>query len=197
MDAASLAALVTKIDQSERDGRGLPPVERWNPPDCGPIPMRIASDGTWFYEGTPIGRAPLVRLFSTVLRREADGTYVLVTPIEKLTIEVEDAPFLAVAMEVKGEGHDQTINLRTNVGDKIAVGSDHPLRFDAGDGTAELKPYAHVRGGLEALVGRAVMYDLVELGEEIEKDEAPIFAVRSRGTVFPIMPMAELNRLTR
>lgn len=197
MDAASLAALVAKIDQSEQNGRGLPPVERWNPPYCGAIPMRIASDGTWFYEGTPIGRAPLVRLFSTVLRREPDGSYVLVTPVEKLGIEVEDAPFVAVAMMVEGEGNERAIDLRTNVGDKIAVGPDHPLRFDAGDGTAELKPYAHVRGGLDALVGRAVMYDLVELGEEIEEGGVPTFAVRSRGSVFPVMPMADLERLSR
>ena len=195
MDAASLASLVAKIDGGA-GGRGLPPVETWNPPHCGTIPMRIQSDGTWFYEGTPIGRAPLVRLFSTVLRREPDGEYVLVTPVEKVGIEVEDAPFVAIAMEATGEGDERAIDLRTNVGDRVPVGQDHPLRFETGGGDGELKPYVHVRGRLEALVGRAIMYDLVELGEQIDQDGTPTFAVRSRGTVFPIMPVARLEELS-
>lgn len=151
-------------------GRRAPerPVERWNPPHCGAIDMRIASDGTWFYRGSPIGREALVRLFASVLRREPDGEYVLVTPVEKLGIQVDDAPFLAVEMEVEGEGEgaNQALTLRTNVGDLVTAGPDHPLRFDIEAGTGGLKPYVHVRGRLEALLARQVVFQLGELGTE-------------------------------
>lgn len=149
-------------------GRRAPerPVERWNPPHCGAIDMRIASDGTWFYRGSPIGREALVRLFASVLRREPDGEYVLVTPVEKLGIQVDDAPFLAVEMEVEGEGANQALTLRTNVGDLVTAGPDHPLRFDIEAGTGGLKPYVHVRGRLEALLARQVVFQLGELGTE-------------------------------
>ena len=195
-DAGGLAALISRAAHA---GDRLPPVEKWNPPDCGAIPMRIRSDGTWFYQGTPIGRAPLVRLFSTVLRREGDGRHVLVTPVEMVTIEVEDAPFLAVEMDVSGSGDDRVITFRTNVGDVVEVGPDHPMRFT--DATEELKPYVRVRGSadrpLEALIARPVMYELVEHGEEIEIGGTPMFALRSRGEVFPVMPVADLERLAR
>lgn len=149
-------------------GRRAPerPVESWNPPHCGPIDMRVASDGTWFYRGSPIGREALVRLFASVLRREPDGEYVLVTPVEKLGIQVDDAPFLAVEMEVEGEGTNQALTLRTNVGDLVTAGPDHPLRFDIEAGTGGLKPYVHVRGRLEALLARQVVFQLGELGTE-------------------------------
>jgi len=195
-DAAGLAALIARA-AAETGGRGLPPVERWNPPFCGDIDMEIRADGTWFYMGTPIGRAPLVRLFSTVLRKDEDGKTYLVTPVERVGIRVVDAPFLAVEMNASGEGAAQTLTFRTNVGDVIEAGPEHPLRFIIAGENNELKPYLLVRGRLEALVSRAVMYDLVELGETIEIDGINMFAVRSGDVVFPVMPAAELDALSR
>lgn len=144
-------------------GDRLPPVDKWNPPYCGDIGMVIRRDGTWMYQGSPIGRKPLVRLFSRVLRRDADGSHFLVTPVEKIDIAVEDAPFLAVEMEVTGSGDAQRLVFRTNVDDVVECGPDHPLRFEVEEGSGGLKPYLLVRGRLEALVTRAVYYDLVEL----------------------------------
>ncbi len=195
-DAAGLAALIARAG-AETGGRGLPPVERWNPPFCGDIDMEIRADGTWFYLGTPIGRAPLVRLFSTVLRKDEDGRTYLVTPVEKVGIRVVDAPFLAVEMNASGEGEMQKLTFRTNVGDVVEAGPEHPLRFVIAGGSSELKPYLLVRGRLEALVSRAMMYELVALGETVEIDGTDMFAVRSGGVVFPIMPAAELDALTR
>ncbi|MCJ8052657.1 DUF1285 domain-containing protein [Shinella curvata] len=195
-DAAGLAALISRAS-AETGGRGLPPVERWNPPFCGDIDMEIRADGTWFYLGTPIGRAPLVRLFSTVLRKDEDGKTYLVTPVEKVGIRIVDAPFLAVEMNVSGEGADRKLTFRTNVGDVVEAGAEHPLRFVISGENNELKPYLLVRGRLEALVSRAVMYDLVELGEVLEIDGVEMFAVRSGGVVFPVMPAAELDALSR
>ncbi|MGD9802922.1 MAG: DUF1285 domain-containing protein [Hyphomicrobiaceae bacterium] len=147
----------------EQAGNSLPPVERWNPPYCGDIGMAIRRDGTWTYQNSPIGRKPLVRLFSRVLRRDPDGRFYLVTPVEKVDVAVEDAPFLAVEMEVSGTGRDQMLVFRTNVDDVAACGPEHPLRFEVEAGSGGLKPYLLVRGRLEALVTRAVYYDLVEL----------------------------------
>ena len=195
-DAAGLAALIARAG-AETGGRGLPPVERWNPPFCGDIDMEIRADGTWFYLGTPIGRAPLVRLFSTVLRKDEDGGTYLVTPVEKVGIRVADAPFLAVEMNASGEGEGQTLTFRTNVGDVVEAGPDHPLRFVVKGENSELKPYLLVRGRLEALVSRAMMYELVGLGETIGIGGVDMFAVRSGGVVFPIMPAAELDALSR
>lgn len=164
--------------------RGPAPVHLWNPPFCGDLDMRIASDGTWFYLGTPIGRMPLVRLFATVLRHDEDGRYYLVTPVEKIGITVDDAPFVAVAMSVAGEGRDQAISFRTNVGDEVSVDGEHPLRFETEEGSGGLKPYVLVRGRLEALVARAVYYDLVALAvhEKIEGEDK--FGVWSNGRFF-------------
>jgi uncharacterized protein len=197
-DAAGLAALISRASEQTGAGkRGLPPVEKWNPPFCGDIDMEIRADGTWFYMGTPIGRAPLVRLFSTVLRRDEDGKTYLVTPVEKVGIRVVDAPFLAVEMQVtEREGH-QVLTFRTNVGDVVEAGEEHPLRFEIAGENRELKPYILVRGRLEALVSRAVMYDLVELGETVVIDDVPMFAVRSGAQVFPVMPEAELEALSQ
>jgi hypothetical protein len=195
-DAAGLAALISRAG-AETGGRGLPPVERWNPPFCGDIDMEIRADGTWFYLGTPIGRAPLVRLFSTVLCKDEDGKVYLVTPVEKVGIRVVDAPFLAVEMNASGEGEGQKLTFRTNVGDVVEAGREHPLRFVIEGENSELKPYLLVRGRLEALVSRAMMYELVGLGETIEIDGVKMFAVRSGGKVFPVMPAAELDALSR
>ena len=158
----------------------LPPVDKWNPAHCGHSGMRIARDGTWFHEGSPIGREAMVRLFSTILRREPDGSHVLVTPVEKLDIEVEDAPFVAVEMRREGEGRDARLAFRLNTGDLVAAGPDNALRFEA-DGEA-LRPYLHVRRGLEALVARPVYYDLADLA--LENGDEP--GVWSQGAFFPL-----------
>jgi hypothetical protein len=195
-EATDTAGLEALIGRAARAGKGLPPVERWNPPFCGDLDMEIKRDGTWFYLGTPIGRMPLVQLFSTVLRKDDDGKTYLVTPVEKVGIRVEDAPFVAVEVDASGEGSAQVLTFRTNVGDVVEAGPDNPLRFVDEEGTDGLKPYLLVRGRLEALVARPVMYELAELGEEIDVDGRTMFAVRSRGAVFPIMPADTLKRLS-
>lgn len=195
-DAGQLAALITRAANDTNNKTGLPPVERWNPPFCGDIDMEIRADGTWFYMGTPIGRQPLVRLFSTVLRKDDDGRTYLVTPVEKVGIRVQDAPFLAVEMAVSGEGDSQVLTFRTNVGDVAEAGADHALRFEIYGENHELKPYLHIRGNLEALVSRPVMYDLVELGERVELGGVRMFCLRSGGKLFPVMPDDELEALS-
>ena len=197
-DAAGLAALISRAAaKTQGKSAGPPPVDRWNPPFCGDIDMEIKSDGTWYYMGTPIGRAPLVRLFSTVLRKDDDGKTYLVTPVEKVGIRVQDAPFLAVEMSELERNGQQVLTFRTNVGDVVEAGAEHPLRFVVHGENHELKPYLHVRGRLEALISRAVMYELVELGEIVEVDGTEMFSVRSGGEVFPVMPAGELDRLSR
>jgi hypothetical protein len=172
-----LAALVAEA------GKAAPsrPVERWNPPYCGEIDIRIAADGTWFYRGSSIGREALVRLFASVLRREDTGGHVLVTPVEKLGITVDDAPFVAVEVLAEGEGVARRLTFRTNVGDIVAADSVHPLRFALEEGTGGLKPYLRVRGALEALVSRAVTMELVEMADERER----VPGLWSGGTFFP------------
>lgn len=164
---------------------GEAPVERWNPPYCGDIGMKIRRDGVWLYRESPIGRSSLVRLFARVLRKDADGRTYLVTPAEKVDVAVEDAPFLAVEMEVRGEGRDRQLVLRTNVDDIVEVGPAHPLRFEVEPGSGGLKPYVLVRGRLEALVVRALYYDLVELAEPgpAAPDRSGIW---SGGAFFPL-----------
>jgi hypothetical protein len=142
------------------------PVERWNPPYCGEIDMRIAADGTWSYRGSPIHREAMVRLFASILRREPDGRHVLVTPVEKVGIVVDDAPFLAVEVVAEGEGSEARLTFRTNVGDIVVAGPGHPIRFKRETGTDGLKPYLEVRAGLEALASRAVALELVGIAGE-------------------------------
>ena len=181
-DLAALSlADIARLAEEQR----LPPVERWNPTHCGDSEMRIARDGTWFHQGSPIGRQAMVRLFSTILRREADGGYVLVTPVEKLDIDVEDAPFVAVEMKTEGEGRDACLAFRLNTGGLVNAGSEHPLRFEErGDGP---RPYLHVRGGLEALVARPVYYELAAMA--LANDDMPP-GVWSNGAFFPLEPNA-------
>ena len=163
-------------------GKGLPPVHLWNPPFCGDLDMRIASDGTWFYMGTPIGRPALVRLFSTILKCE-DSKHFLATPVEKVGIRVDDAPFLAVEMQQETVGRDRMLRFRTNVDDWVPCDSAHRLRFEAAaDGG--LTPYLHVRADLWAKVTRALYYDLVDMGEERMVDGRPMFGVASSGEFF-------------
>ena len=161
-------------------GDSLPPVDQWNPPYCGDIGMRIRNDGVWFYQGSPIGRQPLVRLFARVLRRDDDGRHYLVTPVEKVDVAVDDAPFLAVEMEAAGVGSNQVLTFRTNVDDVVRCGPERPLRFVVEASSDGLKPYLLVRGRLEALVTRAVYYDLVELAVT----EGDRFGVWSGGQFF-------------
>jgi hypothetical protein len=168
--------------------KGPPPVHLWDPPYCGEIDMRIASDGAWFYQKTPIGRPALVKLFASILKRE-DDRYYLVTPVEKCGITVEDAPFLAVEMRIEpwaGDPAGRALHFRTNVDDWIACGAEHPLRFDPEPGAGGLKPYLHVRRGLWAKVTRALFYDLVDLGEERETDGHRMFGVASQDAFFPM-----------
>jgi hypothetical protein len=163
-------------------GRALPPVELWNPPFCGDIDMRIAADGTWFYQKTPIGRPALVKLFASVLKREGDK-YFLVTPVEKVGLIVEEVPFLAVELKVEHGSQGRVLRFRTNVDDIIDAGPDHGLRFEP-EATGGLKPYLHVRRELWAKVIRTLFYDLVELGEERIVDGKPMFGVVSDGAFF-------------
>lgn len=163
--------------------RRLPPVAQWNPAHCGDSAMRIARDGTWFHEGSPIGRPAMVRLFSTLLRREPDGSHVLVTPVEKLTIAVEDAPFVAVELKSEGEGRDRRLAFRLNTDDLVVAGPDRPLRFVATpDGPS---PRLTVRDGLEALVARPVYYELAEIA--LAEDGHPA-GIWSDGAFFAMEP---------
>lgn len=177
-----------------RAARGAPPVEQWNPPFCGDLDMRIASDGTWFYLKTPIGRSALVKLFASVLKREGDR-YFLVTPVEKCGIVVDDAPFLAVELKIQNEFGDRVLYFRTNVDDWIACGSDHVLRFEPEAGTGGLKPYLHVRRELWAKVTRPLFFDLVALGEERDIEGRTMFGVSSAGVFFPMAPADQVRDL--
>ena len=173
-------------------GKGPPPVHLWDPPFCGDLDMRIATDGTWFYLGTPIGRPALVKLFASVLKREGDKHY-LVTPVEKCGIRVDDAPFLAVEMRIEETDAGKVLHFRTNVDDWVACGPDHALRFVPESHSGGLKPYLHVRRDLWAKVTRALFYDLVALGEEREIDGARMFGIASGGSFFVMAPADELK----
>ncbi|NDV85661.1 DUF1285 domain-containing protein [Aurantimonas aggregata] len=175
----SLEALVSR---AERAGKGAPPVDSWDPPFCGDIDMVIRADGTWTYGGSPIGRKPLVRLFSTVLRKDADGRTYLVTPVEKLGITVEDAHFQAVEMSRDIQGGEPILTFRTEVGDVVICGPDRPLRFAEGGEDGAFRPYVTVRGRLEARLTRALAYDLADF---VEEDATGPF-VRSAGARFAI-----------
>jgi hypothetical protein len=163
--------------------RKLPPVASWNPSHCGDSAMRIARDGIWYHEGSPIGRPAMVRLFSTILRREPDGGFVLVTPVEKLTIEVEDAPFVAVELKSEGEGTGRSLAFRLNTGDFVVADCEHELRFEAREEGP--LPYLHVRDGLDAAVARPVYYELAELAIAEAADPLGLW---SAGAFFQMAP---------
>jgi hypothetical protein len=173
-------------------GRGLPPVHLWNPPFCGDLDMRIARDGTWFYLGTPIGRFELVKLFSSILRKD-DDKYFLVTPVEKVGITVEDAPFVAVDFNVIGDGADQKLRFETHVGDFSEASAEDPIRVVRDPVTREPAPYVHIRAGLEALIDRKSFYRLVDLGIHKDVEDQSWFGVVSSGEFFPIIPSKELE----
>jgi hypothetical protein len=172
-----------------RASRGPPPVHLWNPPFCGDIDMRIAADGTWYYLGSPIGRPALVKLFSSILRKDPER-YVMVTPVERVGIVVDDAPFLAVEMRVEAG----RIGFRTQVDDFVWVGPEHPLRFEPGAAEG-VKPYVRIRGDLWALVKRPLFYDLVEIGVVEPAAGEDWFGVRSGGQFFRMRPAAEIAGL--
>ncbi|MNP09170.1 hypothetical protein D3C76_1012630 [compost metagenome] len=181
-DTGKAIDLLTQIPKSEK---GLPPVHLWNPDFCGDIDMRIARDGTWYYLGTPIGRKPMVRLFSTIIRRDGDD-YFLVTPVEKVGIKVDDAPFVAVSLEVEGEGEQQVLRFTSNVEDQVEAGPEHPLRFEIDAQTQEPSPYVLMRSNLEALIHRNVFYQLVELAVPQQIAGEQWLGVWSSGTFYPI-----------
>jgi uncharacterized protein len=168
-------------------GRSLPPVERWQPPYCGDIGLAIRADGSWLYRGSPIGRESMVRLFASVLRKDADGHTYLVTPAERVDVVVEDAPFLAVEMEVQGAGRAQELIFRTNVDDIVHCGPKHPLRFGRQVTSGGVKPYLLVRGRLEALLTRALVYELAALAVEGGHEGCELPGVWSGGAFFPIV----------
>jgi uncharacterized protein len=184
--ADSIAAAARKSAR-----RGPAPVHLWNPPFCGDLDMRIARDGTWFYLGTPIGRSALVKLFSSVLKKEGER-YFLVTPVEKVGITVDDAPFLALDFRVTGEGRAQAITFQTQVDEEATAGPDHPIRVVRDTETSEPSPYVMIRSGLEALIDRKSFYRLVELGCEEEVDGARQFGLWSGGMFWPFIPAEEL-----
>lgn len=177
---------IAKAARAAAKERGLPPVDSWNPPVTGEMDLRIARDGTWWHEGTPINRAELVRLFSTILKREGDD-YFLVTPVEKVKITVEDAPFVAVDVEETGAG----LRFSTNLGDSVIAGPGNPIRVERGaDG--EPAPYVLIRRNLEALIDRKSFYRLVDLGEVATHEGKDWFGVRSGGAFFPMIPAEDL-----
>jgi hypothetical protein len=186
-----LTSAATQAAAGNAAEKGLPPVHLWNPPFCGDIDMRIAADGTWFYLGTPIGRPALVRLFSTILKRE-DGKHFLVTPVEKVGITVDDAPFLAVEMCMEQGADGPVLRFRTNVDDWVTCDSSHRLRFEmAADGG--LVPYLHVRSDLWAKVTRAIYYDLVDTGEERVVDGHAMFGIVSAGEFFAMADAEQMR----
>lgn len=194
---AGLDALTGRVQQVGQ--KGPPPVHLWNPPDCGEIDMRIGADGTWYYQKTPIGRPALVRLFATVLKREGERYY-LVTPVEKCGITVDDAPFMAVELDVMvgadAENRPQRVlRFRTNVDDWVSCDADHPLRFEPERDTGGLKPYLHVRRGLWAKVTRTLFHDLAALGEERDVEGRRMFGIASAGAFFAMAPVADIEGL--
>ncbi|MEM1429574.1 MAG: DUF1285 domain-containing protein [Pseudomonadota bacterium] len=173
-------------------GKGLPPVHLWNPPFCGDLDMEIRRDGRWFYEGTPIARPGLVKLFSSILRKEG-ADYYLVTPVEKVGIRVEDAPFVAVDAEIEGVGEGQSLTFVTQIGDSVTAGPDAPIRVERDPETGEPAPYVRVRANLEALIDRKTFYRLVDAGMDHEVDGARWFGLWSGGMFFPMIPSAHLT----
>jgi uncharacterized protein len=182
----SLEASMSVHTAAGARGRGLAPVEQWQPPYCGDIGLKIRTDGVWLYRDSPIQREALVRLFASVLRKDADGRTYLVTPAEKVDVAVGDAPFLAVGMRVRAAGRGQELIFTTNVGDIVACGPRHPLRFARQEPGGGCKPYVLVRGRLEALLTRALAFDLAELAVEEIRDGRPLAGVWSGGVLFPV-----------
>ncbi|MGY6535790.1 MAG: DUF1285 domain-containing protein [Pararhodobacter sp.] len=188
----SAEGIAAAAQAAAKNGK-LPPVHLWNPPFCGDLDIRIRRDGTWFYLGTPIGRPQLVRLFSTILKVE-NGKFYLVTPVEKVGITVDDAPFLAIDFTTEGEGRTQALTFQTNVGDFATAGPDHPIRIARDPETGEPAPYVMIRAGLEALIDRKSFYRLVDLGQHAEIKGERWFGLWSGGVFFPVIPSRDLTQ---
>ena len=191
-DPAAADNLAKAVAEARRGARGPAPVELWNPEYCGELDIRITRDGRWWYLGTPIGRLELVRLFASVLKYE-DGRHYLVTPVEKIGIAVDDAPFVAVDFTVAAPGPDQVLTFESNVGDRPVAGPENPIRVERDPATGEPSPYVHVRRGLWALIDRKSFYRLVEAGTHEEVNGTRMFGIRSGGVFFPIIPSAEMD----
>lgn len=185
MNAGEFSIGLASLQRDAATGRALPPVERWNPAHCGDIDIRIRRDGTWYHEGTQIARREIVRLFSTILRKDADGFW-LVTPAEKLRIRVDDAPFLATLLDVEGRGQAQRLTFTTNVGDVVTAGAANPIRVQSDTASGEPAPYLHVRNGLEARISRTVFYQLVDLA--VMRNEGDLLGVWSCDDFFVLGP---------
>jgi hypothetical protein len=181
-----------KLESQLAEGESSTQAGSGGPQLCGDIDMRISRDGTWIYHGSPIGRKPLVKLFASVLHRDGDGKYWLETPVEKCGIQVDDAAFVAVGMETSGTGARGKIKFRTNVDEIVTVDHDHPIRVETNIETGEPSPYVWVRDGLEALIARAVFYDLVELGGERAIGGETVFGVWSSGEFFSLGRLDEI-----
>lgn len=193
-DPGAADNLARAVAAATRDGKGPPPVHLWDPPFCGDLDIRIARDGLWWYLGTPIGRIELVKLFASVLKKEGDK-YFLVTPVEKIGITVDDAPFVAVDFNVADPGPGQVLTFETNVGDKTVAGPENPIRVVRDPRTGEPSPYVHVRRGLDALIDRKSYYRLVDIAEHDQHAGSSWFGLRSGGIFFPVIPSAELEGL--
>lgn len=191
-DPGAADSFAKAVSAATKGRKGPPPVHLWDPPFCGDLDIRIARNGMWWYLGTPIGRIELVKLFASVIKLE-DGKYFLVTPVEKIGITVDDAPFVAVDFEVGTPGPNQTIAFTTNVDDIAVAGPDNPIRVVRDPETGEPSPYVHIRRGLEALIDRKSYYRLVEIGEHDIVDGVRWFGLRSGGLFFPIIPSSELG----
>jgi uncharacterized protein len=185
-DLSSLADVAAKARV-----KGPPPVHLWNPPYCGEIDMRIATDGTWFYQGTPIGRPAMVKLFASILRKDPER-FVMVTPVEMVGIQVDDAPFIAVDLDISKASTGPELTFRTNMEDAVVASAEHPLRFER-EATGGLKPYVLVRGGLWAKASRSVYLDVVEAAQTRDVDGTMMLGVESAGVFFPMAPASEIE----
>ena len=192
VDPGAADNLARAVAAATKGRRGAAPVHLWDPPYCGDLDIRIARNGQWWYLGTPIGRLELVNLFASVLKLE-DGKYYLVTPVEKIGIKVDDAPFVAVDFEISAPGNAQTITFETNVGDLSVAGPENPIRVARDQDTGEPSPYVHIRAGLEALIDRKSYYRLVEIGEHSTVGSEQWFGLRSGGVFFPVILSSELE----
>ena len=190
-DPAAADNLAKAIAAASKGGKGPAPVHLWNPDYCGDLDIRISRDGMWWYLGTPIGRIELVKLFASVLKLE-DGKHYLVTPVEKIGITVDDAPFVAVDFEVADPGPAQVVTFETSLGEFAVAGPDNPIRVERDPETGEPSPYIHVRSGLEALIDRKSYYRLVDICEHRDSGGESHFGLVSGGVFFPIIPSAEL-----
>ena len=190
-DPVNLKGIETIYSFSKSNKKSLPPIEKWNPPFCGDIDMTISKSGKWYYMGSEIKRPAMVKLFSGILRLESDNSYYLVTPVEKVRIQVEDAPFVAVAITKEQSEGMNTVTFRTNLNDEIVLSKVNPLSIEIKKNN-EPSPYITVRNNLRALISRSVFYELVDLAETIPIDGVPYLAIKSQGEIFKIHKVEDL-----